>query len=178
MSLSIPYSIYEFKVVNLGSKLNWINVWSSIWRKGNFVTIFQNNMFCHHKHSFLNMAWNKHAQFIKNTTSINHAKALVPCTRILEWRHATWILLTSQLLGNCYVSSWKFSFFFLYPLFIVRKKPRGQMTVLNLSFDQIITDILFSFCFFMSQLQFSSPTKFVLQLITILQIAFDISLAT
>lgn len=134
MSLSIPYSIYEFKVVNLGSKLNWINVWSSIRRKGNFVTIFQNNMLCHHKHSYvLNMAWNKHAQFIKNTTSINHAKALVPCTRILEWRHATWILLTSQLLGNCYVSSWKFSFFLtMYPLFIVRKKPRGQMRVLYL----------------------------------------------
>lgn len=91
-------------------------------------------MFCHHKHSYvLNMAWNMHAQFIKNTTSINHAKALVPCTPNFRMALCHINFIYSQLLVNRYVSSWKFSFFFtMYPLFIVEKKPGGQMTVLYL----------------------------------------------
>lgn len=52
--------------------------------------------------------------------------------RILKWRYATWLLFTHNCWGII-VSSWKFSFFFtMYPLFIVGKKPGGQMTVLYL----------------------------------------------
>lgn len=52
--------------------------------------------------------------------------------RFLKWRYATWISFTHNCWGIV-VSSWKFSFFFtMYPLFIVGKKPGGQVTVLYL----------------------------------------------
>lgn len=135
-------------------------------------------MFCNHKHSYVvNMAWYMHAQFIKNIPSMYHAKALVPFSPNFKWRYATWLLFTHNCWGIV-VNSWKFSFFFtMYPLFIVGKKPGGQMTVLYL-LTKYLQTFYFFFLFLMSQLQFPSPTKNVLQLFTTLQIAFDISLAT
>lgn len=112
-----------------------------------------------------------HAQFIKNIPSMYHAKALVPFSPIFKMAICHLNFIYSQLLGNRSQFLKVFIFFTMYPLFIVGKKPGGQMTVLYL-----LTKYLQTFYFFLFLM--SSPTKNVLQLFTTLQIAFDISLAT
>lgn len=78
--------------------------------------------------------------------------------RFLKWRYATWISFTHNCWGIV-VSSWKFSFFFYHVSLVYRREKTWRSDDSTLSFDQIFTDILFSFCFWCLNYSFHHPQK-------------------
>lgn len=100
-----------------------------------------------------------HAQFIKNIPSMYHAKALVPFSPNFKMAICHLTFIYSQLLGNRGQFFEVFIFFYHVSL-VYRREKTWRSDDSTLSFDQIFTDILFSFCFFLClNYSFHHPQK-------------------